>query len=65
MEYREPSGISVSLSGDDAGAIRAFWAKLAEGATATMPLACAPWGGLFGMLTDRFVVDWMLSASAA
>lgn len=64
MEYREPQGISVSLSGDDANEITAAWEKLSQGAKVTMPLGEPPWGGLFGMLTDRFGVDWFLAANA-
>ncbi len=26
-----------------------------------MPLEVAPWGDAFGMLTDKFGVDWMVN----
>lgn len=64
MEYKAPQGFSVSFSGDDADVVRATWDKLADGATVNMPLDTPPWGGLFGMLTDRYGVDWMLAANA-
>lgn len=35
--------------------------KLAQGGTVKMPLAQAPWGDSFGMLTDRFGIDWMVN----
>lgn len=54
--------MSVSLSGSDESALRAIWDKLADGGTVTMPFDQAPWGGLFGMLLDRFGVSWMFSA---
>jgi PhnB protein len=37
---------------------------LADGGSITMPFDKAFWGGYFGMLTDRFGVEWMVSADA-
>lgn len=57
---------SISLSGpsgDDAE-LRGYWQKLAEGATIVEPLATAPWGASFGMLTDRFGIAWLVNISA-
>ncbi|WP_193597949.1 VOC family protein [Microbacterium sp. YJN-G] len=64
MEYREPQGISVSVSGDDGDRLRAIWRGLLDGGTATIPLAPAPWGGEFGMLVDRFGIAWMVVVNA-
>ena len=61
MPYESPRGFSVSLSGTSTEQTRAVWEKLSDGATVTMPLNVAPWGGLFGMLVDRFGVNWMLN----
>jgi len=57
-----PSGgnISVSLSGDDAEALRGYWSALAEDGTVTMPLEKQMWGDEFGMCTDRFGIAWMV-----
>ena len=57
---------SISLSGpsDDDAQLRSYWQKLGEGATIGEPLATAPWGASFGMLTDRFGVNWMVNISA-
>jgi PhnB protein len=30
-----------------------------------MPLDTPPWGGRFGMLTDRFGIAWMVAISPA
>ncbi|MDF2560393.1 MAG: hypothetical protein K0R99_1839 [Microbacterium sp.] len=60
MPYEKPQGFSVSLSGNSQDATRAVWEKLSDGATITMPLDVPPWGGLFGMLIDRFGIPWML-----
>ena len=63
MEHRKPGsgGISISLSGDDADELRGYWDGLSEGASVTMPLEKQMWGDTFGMLTDRFGVEWMVN----
>lgn len=35
--------------------------KLAEGGTITMPLGHQFWGSFFGMVTDKYGIQWMLS----
>ena len=57
---------SISLSGrsgDDAE-LRGYWQKLSEGAEIQEPLETAPWGAAFGMLADRFGVNWLINISA-
>lgn len=61
MPYADPAGISVSLSGSDVDALRRAWDGLADGGTVTMPFDQAPWGGYFGMFTDRFGIAWMVA----
>ena len=61
MPYQAPAGISISISGDDEAHLRGLWDGLVDGGTITMPLESPPWGGLFGMLVDRFGIDWMIS----
>jgi PhnB protein len=67
MEWdRGVNSFSVSLSGrsgDDAE-LRGYWQKLSDGATIDEPLATAPWGATFGMLTDRFGIHWVVNISA-
>lgn len=53
--------ISLSSPASDADEVRGFWDALSDGATITQPLGTAPWGGTFGMLTDRFGVDWLVN----
>lgn len=52
--------ITISLSGDDAEDLRAYWAKLSDGGTVTMPLEKQMWGDEFGQCVDRFGVRWMV-----
>ncbi|MFE2147454.1 VOC family protein, partial [Streptomyces sp. NPDC059456] len=50
----------VSVRGEDAEEISALWQKLSQGSTVTRPLEAAPWAPLYGMLTDRFGITWVL-----
>ncbi|MBC8092608.1 MAG: VOC family protein [Pseudonocardia sp.] len=53
----------LSLRGDTSEEISALWAKLAEGATIVEPLAPTQWSPLYGMLTDRFGVTWVVDVA--
>ncbi len=55
------NNISVSVSGDDEAELKGYWEKLSEGAKITMPLGKAPWGDVFGMLTDKFGISWLVN----
>lgn len=57
--------IFVSVRGDDADEITRYWQALSEGATILQPLAHSGWTPLFGMLTDRFGVTWVLDIAVA
>ncbi|HUZ26131.1 MAG TPA: VOC family protein [Streptosporangiaceae bacterium] len=63
MEYHPMAGFSVSLSGDDADALRGYWEKLSASGTATMPLQKQVWGDEFGMCIDGFGVSWLVNIS--
>jgi len=56
----------VSVRGDGTDEISALWQKLAagEGSVVVQPLASSPWAPLYGMLTDRFGVTWVLDVAA-
>ena len=60
VEYTPGTTISISLSGDDEQELRGYWDKLSDGGTVTMPLEKAPWGDIFGMVTDKFGINWMV-----
>ena len=61
LAYEPGSRISVSLSGTEGDELRGYWEKLSDGATVTVPLEKQMWGDEFGMLTDRFGIDWMVN----
>jgi PhnB protein len=65
MELKEGSQISVSLSGDDEAQLSGYYQKLAERGTILEPLAKAPWGDSFGMLVDRFGVQWLVNIAGS
>jgi PhnB protein len=54
----------VSVRGDSAPEISAFWEKLARSATIIAPLAPSGWAPLYGMLTDQFGITWVLDVAA-
>ena len=41
--------------------INAIFDALSVGGNVTKPLGYVPWGAHFGMLTDKFGTEWMLS----
>jgi len=61
MDYSPGNTMSVSLSGDDAAELRAYWAKLSAAGTVTVPLERQMWGDEFGMCLDQFGVSWMVN----
>jgi PhnB protein len=56
--------VFVSVRGQDEDEIRRYWHALAEDATIKAPLEPATWAPLYGMLTDRFGVTWVLDVTA-
>lgn len=56
--------VELSLSGENEPALRKYWDGLSTGGKITMPLASMHWGDTFGMLTDKYGVDWMVNITA-
>jgi PhnB protein len=50
----------VSVRGDQAEEITALWEALSEGANVLTALAPSAWSPLYGMLSDRFGITWIL-----
>jgi PhnB protein len=61
MEHDPGTSIRMSLSGDNEEELRGYWQKLSGGAAIELPLETAPWGDAFGMLTDKFGIQWMVN----
>jgi len=66
MGHPEVSGnnISLSVSADSKDDADKFFAGLSAGGTVTMPQQDMFWGDYFGMLTDKFGIQWMISYNA-
>jgi PhnB protein len=65
MEYRPGTNFSVSLSGDNEQELSDYFRRLSDGGTVTMPLEKAVWGDSFGMVVDRFGVNWLVNISGS
>ncbi len=55
------NNFQIAVVADDKAEADRVFAKLSEDGRVGMPLANAPWGPYFGMVTDRFGVNWMVS----
>jgi PhnB protein len=63
MEFNPGNNFNMSLSGDSEPELRTYFDKLAVGGTVTMALEKAVWGDTFGMLKDKFGVQWLVNIS--
>ncbi|MEU5974442.1 VOC family protein [Streptomyces sp. NPDC047315] len=54
----------VSVRSEEADEISTLWQRLAAGSNVLRPLEPAAWAPLYGMLTDRFGVTWVLDVTA-
>lgn len=63
--FDPPAGIQISLSGDEADRLKGVWDALSTGGTVTAPYEEPPWGGTFGMLKDRYGIEWMVMCDTA
>jgi PhnB protein len=58
----DAGNISLALAAPDRATGDRVFKALAEGGEVKMPLDEAFWGGRFGMLQDRFGLEWMITA---
>jgi PhnB protein len=55
------NNISLAIGGDDAAAADGMFERLSDGGTVTMPMQETFWAERFGMLTDKFGINWMFN----
>jgi PhnB protein len=55
------NNVHLSLNFNDTGKLDAVFNRLAAGGNVTMPLENTFWGARFGMLTDKFGINWMFN----
>jgi PhnB protein len=60
----EFQGISLALTAADAAETTRLFNALGDGGTVGMPLAKTFFSPLFGMVTDKFGITWMVLAAA-
>ncbi|MBW3519950.1 VOC family protein [Flavobacterium sp. NKUCC04_CG] len=59
--FVQGNNFSVSVSAESKAEADAIFKALADGGKITMPLENTFWGDYFGMLTDKFNINWMMS----
>ena len=59
--YEGIRGITIALNYATVEEAEATFNALAQGGTVTMPFSPTFWAKKFGMLTDQFGMDWMVS----
>ena len=64
MPVKDGDDVWLSLQCGPASEVDALYAKLAAGGQTPQPPNDAFWGARFGMLVDRFGVQWMLNSDA-
>jgi PhnB protein len=55
------NNFSLSVSPESKEEADKFFSKLSDGGKVTMPMENAFWEAYFGMLTDRFGINWMIN----
>lgn len=55
------NNFSVSVSTESREETEKLFSRLAQGGSVTMALNHTFWGDYFGMLTDKFGINWMIS----
>ncbi len=55
------SNVSLAIGSNDPTGAEAIFAKMAEGGSVTMPMQQTFWAERFGMLTDKYGINWMFN----
>jgi PhnB protein len=61
MPLHQGNNFSVSIMCESVVEIDWIFAAMGQGGKVTMPLGDQFWGARFGMLTDRFGIQWMFN----
>jgi PhnB protein len=56
--------VTISLSGDDEAKLTEIFNKLSSGGEVQSQLKKEAWGDMFGQLTDKYGIDWMVNINA-
>lgn len=63
LEYKPGNNFSMSLTGDDEAKLSDYFEKLSQGGNITMPLEKSMWGDKFGMVIDKYGIQWLVNIS--
>ena len=61
--FQPGNNFSIAITTDSQADADRLFSSLSAGGQVTMPLNHTFWGDYFGMLTDRFGINWMVSCS--
>jgi PhnB protein len=61
QNFKVGDNFSISITADSRAEADELFGSLSEGGKVEMPLAEAFWGDYFGMLQDKFGIQWMVS----
>jgi PhnB protein len=59
--YKEGNNFAISVSSDSQNEAEKIFNGLSSGGKVSVPFSKAFWGSYFGMLTDKFGMQWMVS----
>jgi PhnB protein len=59
--YKEGNNFSLSVNTDTTQDADKIFNKISSGGKVTMPMDKTFWGAYFGMCTDKFGINWMVS----
>lgn len=60
---KEGNNFSISIDAESEEEAKGLFKELSDGGQVIMPLDMTFWGSLFGMLADKFGIQWMVSYS--
>ena len=63
-DFKQGNNFSISINTDSQKEADRLYAALSKGGNATMPMSNTFWGSYFGMLTDAFGINWMISVES-
>jgi PhnB protein len=58
------TNVALALSGDDTARLTGYFEALSEDGKVLEPLSPAPWGDTFGMLIDKYGIQWLFNIGA-
>ena len=63
-DFKQGNNITISINADSKSEADKIFNGLSKDGQVRMPMADTFWGSYFGMLTDKFGINWMMSFDA-